>query len=242
MNRNYHRWRSPRLDRDMELLVFGHAGARVLVFPSRCNRFYEYENRGMVRVLSEHITQGRLQLFCVDGIDEESFYCFWAHPKGRLTRHLQFEQYILEEVIPFSRDVNPHPFLIAHGCSLGAFHAMNIALRHPSHFGKVIAFSGRYDLTRSCTEFNDLFNGYYDEDVYFNTPTHYMPNLTDEGLLEQIRRLEIIMTIGNEDPFYGNTREFSDVLLEKQIPHALHVWNGRAHRFSDWRQMARHYI
>ena len=34
MNREYHKWYSPRLGRDMELLVFGHAGLPVLVFPT----------------------------------------------------------------------------------------------------------------------------------------------------------------------------------------------------------------
>ena len=33
MNREYHRWYSPSLGRDMDLLVFGHAGARAIVFP-----------------------------------------------------------------------------------------------------------------------------------------------------------------------------------------------------------------
>jgi esterase/lipase superfamily enzyme len=32
MNREYYKWYSPCLHRDMELLVFGHAGARALVF------------------------------------------------------------------------------------------------------------------------------------------------------------------------------------------------------------------
>jgi esterase/lipase superfamily enzyme len=32
----------------MELLVFGHAGPKVLVFPTRDGRFYEYENLGLV--------------------------------------------------------------------------------------------------------------------------------------------------------------------------------------------------
>ncbi|MEY3787833.1 MAG: hypothetical protein RLZ75_2040, partial [Pseudomonadota bacterium] len=48
MNREYHKWWSDRLQRDMELLVFGHAGAKVLVFPSRFGRFYEYEKLGLV--------------------------------------------------------------------------------------------------------------------------------------------------------------------------------------------------
>jgi esterase/lipase superfamily enzyme len=44
VKREYHKWFSPSLGRDMELLVFGHTGARVLVFPTREGRFYDYEN------------------------------------------------------------------------------------------------------------------------------------------------------------------------------------------------------
>ena len=33
------------------MLVFGHAGAPVLVFPTSQGRFYEFEDRGMVDVL-----------------------------------------------------------------------------------------------------------------------------------------------------------------------------------------------
>jgi len=40
MHRAYHRWHSPSLGRDMELLVYGHAGARVLVFPTSQGRFF----------------------------------------------------------------------------------------------------------------------------------------------------------------------------------------------------------
>ena len=49
MNREYHRWYSRSLDRDMELLVFGHTGARVLVFPTSMGRFFQWEDSGMDR-------------------------------------------------------------------------------------------------------------------------------------------------------------------------------------------------
>ena len=71
MKREYHKWWTDRLGRDMELLVFGHAGAKVLVFPTRMGRFYEYENLRMPQRLSEKINEGQLQLFCIDGIDNE---------------------------------------------------------------------------------------------------------------------------------------------------------------------------
>ncbi len=41
MRRQYHKWFSPSLGREMELLVFGHAGAKVMVFPTREGRFYD---------------------------------------------------------------------------------------------------------------------------------------------------------------------------------------------------------
>ena len=242
MHREYHKWFSPNLNRDMELLIFGHAGTRVLVFPTRRGRFYEYEALNLVAVLTDQIENGWLQLYCVDSVDCESIYNRTAHPHDRIRRHGQYEQYILNEVLPLSRLKNPHPFLISHGCSLGAYHALNIALRHPQWFGKVVAFSGRYDLSAPVAEFRGLFDDYYDEDIYFNSPNHFLPNLDDDAVLGQLRQLEIVMTIGDEDPFLNSNRALSDALQAKHIAHELHTWNGRAHRANDWHKMLQLYL
>jgi esterase/lipase superfamily enzyme/lysophospholipase L1-like esterase len=242
MNREYHKWYSHRLHRDMELLVFGHAGARVLVFPTRAGRFFDYEDGGLVASIAHKIESGWLQLFCVDSMDADSLYCFWKHPAERIKRHMQYEQYILDEVLPFTVSKNSNPFLIAHGCSLGAYHAMNIALRHPGRFGKVVSLSGRYDLTVNIEDFRGLFDGYWDENIYFHNPSSYIPQLTDEKLLEQIRRLQITLVIGREDPFCPNNKQFSDALWQKNIRHELHWWDGRAHRYREWRHMVPQYL
>jgi esterase/lipase superfamily enzyme len=226
----------------MELLVFGHAGAKVLVFPTRDGRFYEYENLGLVETLRPKIEAGQLQLYCVDSIDFESFYCFWCHPSGRVRRHVQFEEYVLNEVMPLMASKNNHPCTIAHGCSLGAFHAANIAFRHPHLFSKLAAFSGRYDLTLNIEHFRDLFDGYYDEQVYHNMPTHFLPGLHCPWRLDHLRRMDIVLAIGDEDPFLDNNRHLSWLLGQKGIPHQLHVWQGRAHRGRYWRQMAPLYV
>ena len=65
--RDYRRWRSPALQRDMELLIFGHAGAKVLMFPTRDGRFWEYENLNIVGSLADKVDAGHLQLFCIEG-------------------------------------------------------------------------------------------------------------------------------------------------------------------------------
>src|SRR5262245_3682711 len=101
MHREYQKWFSPALDRDMELLIFSQdertGGLPYIVFPTSMGRFFEFEDRGMIGALWQKIEAGYLQLFCVDSVDSESWYARFKHPKERLKRHSQYERYILEE-------------------------------------------------------------------------------------------------------------------------------------------------
>jgi esterase/lipase superfamily enzyme len=226
----------------MELLVFGHAGARVIVFPTRQGRFYDYENWGLIRALAGSIEAGNIQLYCLDSIDSETFYCPSCPAEKRLERHGLYEQYVLQEVLPITVEKNPNPFLIAHGCSIGAYHAVNIAFRHPELFGKVVGLSGRYDLTTPIGEFDNLFAGFYSDELYFHTPNHFIPGLNDELLLAAFRRMDIVIAVGETDPFHSSTRTLSDALTHKGIQHHFSVWTGEAHRASCWRKMVRVYL
>jgi esterase/lipase superfamily enzyme len=192
----------------------------------------------MTEALRPKIEAGQLQLFCLDSIWHESFYCWWAHPSGRMQRHEQFEHYILNDVFPFMEEKNPHPCTISHGCSLGAYQAANLAFRHPSRFRKLVAFSGRYDLTLPVEAFRSLLDDHYDETVYFHTPTHFLRNLACHTTLDELRRMDIVLVIGEDDPFRENNEELCRILDHKGIPHRLHYWGGRAHRGHYWRQMA----
>jgi len=242
MNREYHRWYSHRLGRDMELLVFGHAGRAVLFFPPRMGRFYDYENWGVVAALADRINNGELQLFCVDSIDGESFYNEWSHPAARINRHLQYEQYILCEVLPLMQTKKTDYDFEAAGCSMGAYHAANIALKYPHLFNKVVCMSGRYDLTRPVQYFRDLFDGYHDENIYFNNPRQFMANMGDEYLLEHIRRLDMLLVIGETDPFKQDNYEFSELLGWKGARHQFYTWDGYAHTPRSWRKMVQLYL
>jgi esterase/lipase superfamily enzyme len=242
MNREYCRWYSPRLHRDMELLVFGHAGAKVLMFPTRDGRFWEYEQLGIVGSLADKLDAGQLQLYCIEGLAQQTFYDRQCPPAERIRRHAAFEDYILSEVLPLMAAKNPHDCTIVQGCSLGAYQAADLVFRHPQLFRKLVAFSGRYDLTLQVESFGDLLDGYYDDSVYFHTPTHFLPGLDCAWQLDRLRHLDIVLTIGNEDPFVDNNRHLSRLLEDKGIGHHLHVWDGRAHRAGAWRKMAPLYI
>ena len=209
----------------------------MIVFPTRAGRFYDYENWGLIAALSDKINNGSLQFCCIDSVDAESFYCDWCPPRDRIARHKQYEDYILSEVIPLTSDRNPGSPLIAHGCSMGAYHAVNIAMRHPRLFSRVVAFSGRYDLTCGVGSFRDLFDGYYDEDVYFHNPSHYVPNINDPILLDLIRRMQVTIAIGETDSFLENNLQFRDALYVKGIQTSFHIWSGEAHRARYWREM-----
>jgi esterase/lipase superfamily enzyme len=169
-------------------------------------------------------------------------YCHWVHPTARIKRHIDFEKYILNEVIPFMHTKNTHDCLISHGLSLGAFHAANIVFRHPQHFKKLVAFSGRYDLTLNVECFRDLFDGFYNEDIYFHTPTHYLPSLDCTWRLNKLREIDIILTIGREDPFLQNNEYLSSILSQKNIPFQMPIWDERAHSGYYWRRMSTLYL
>ncbi len=109
MNREYHQWYSPRLNRNMEMLVFGHGGLPVLVFPTSMGRFFEYEEHGMIDAVRHKYENGELQAFCVDSVDGESWYNKRAHPRDRVRRHMQYESYVMDEVMPFLRGKNWSP-------------------------------------------------------------------------------------------------------------------------------------
>ena len=242
MKRDYRRWYSPRLNRDMELLIFGHAGAKVLMFPTRDGRFWEYEQLRLVNSLADKVNAGQLQLYCIEGLAQETLYNQHRRPPERIRRHAAFEDYILHEVLPLMAQTNSHECTMAMGCSLGAFQAASLVLRHPHLFRKLVAFSGRYDLTMKVESFEDLFDGYYDDDIYFHTPTHFLPGLDCRWRLDKLRQIEIVLTVGNADPFLGNNIHLSHLLAAKGVRHQLHVWDGRAHRAGAWREMAALYV
>jgi esterase/lipase superfamily enzyme len=164
----------------MELLVFGHAGARVLVFPTSLGKFYEWEDRGMIAALGDQIENGWLQLYCVDSVDAESWYAWHKHPGARAWRQTQYDRYLCDEVLPLSRAKNPNIFGITTGASFGAYHAMNFGLRHPDLVGRVLSLSGMFDVER-------WVGNYRDDQVYYNCPCLYLPNEHDPGRLHLLR-------------------------------------------------------
>ena len=236
MQRTHHKWHARGLGRDMEMLIFGHAGPPMIVFPSSMGAFFEYEDRGMVETLAPKLEHGALQLFCVSSVDSESWYNRRTHPRNRIRRHLQYEDYLLGEVVPLIHHVNHSPTIGLTGCSFGAYHAMVLALRQPYAFTWCVTMGGAYDI-------GQFLDGYYDEDCYFLNPPGFLPNLSDGYYLDQYRRNKWVLATGEHDICRSANESFAWLLHHKGIPHSLHVWqHGSKHDWPDWRPMAAAYV
>jgi esterase/lipase superfamily enzyme len=235
MNREFHRWHSPSLGRDMDLLVFGHAGARAVVFPTSMGRFFEWEDQGMILALREHLERGWLQLYCVDSVDADSWYAKWKRPSDRAHAHAAYETYIRDEVLPLTWQKNQTPFLMTMGTSFGAYHAVTFALRHPDIVGRAIGLSGLYDIRHQT-------DGYSDSTIYHYNPADFIAGENDPDRLAALNRLDLVLAIGRDDPLRMANEEFSGRLWSKGIWHALRIWDGWAHDWPFWREMIRAYV
>jgi esterase/lipase superfamily enzyme len=232
MRRDYHNWYSSRVNRHMELLAYGHSGLPLLVFPSSMGKFYEYEDRGMINAIWQRIENGNLQVFCVDSFDQESWYNKGLHPHDRVARHVQFEDYILYEVLPLIRQLNSTTALCVTGCSFGAYHSMNFALKHPDVVTHCVAMSGSFDM-------KPFLNGYFDELCYFNSPADFVPDLNDAWFLDRYRQMKLILAAGDWDICLGENFRMAQILGTKGIPHWLDVWTGGLkHDWPLWQGMA----
>ena len=217
--------------------MFGHAGAPVLVFPTSMGRFYQYEDFGIVEALRYHIEQGWIQLFCVDSVDGESWYNTNAHPHDRALRHNQYEGYLLHEALPFIRSRNATTYMIYTGNSFGAYHAVNLALKHPRLVNRVIAISGAYNVPF-------MGNSYNDDAIYFNSPVDYLPNLADERYLTPLRTSVMFQLVvgGRGDICHDGTLRMASIMAAKALPHVLDIWDQAWHDWPWWRQMILKFI
>ncbi len=215
--------------------MFGHAGARLLIFPTSMGRFFEWEDRGMVGALREHLERGWIQLYCLDSVDKESWYSRRKHPVQMAERQEQYERYVLEEVLPLSAAKNPTPFVITTGASFGAYHAASLAFRHPWRINRFIGLSGLYDIREQA-------GSYYDERIRSHNPSDLILHVQDAGWLEAMRRQDIILVTGRDDNFRQNNEWVSHALWQRGIGNALRLWDGWAHDWPWWRQMIVRYV
>ncbi len=220
MKRELTSWYSPSLNKEMPVAVYGDYGFALLLVPTAAADYLEYERFQLMDHITQFVDSGKVKVFSINSINSESWLNNNMDPRDKVIRHQQWNAYVYNEVVPFIRNSSSHetPIIIC-GASFGALHSMNLFLKRPDLLNGVIAMSGVYDLT-------EYTKGYFDEDVYVNSPAHFMPNLNDHHILEQIRKsnhIHLLTGSGSyEDP--GASGKFAKILYDKSIWYELDIW------------------
>lgn len=234
MQRYLTSWFSPAVQKEMPVAVYGHYGFALLLVPTAAADYLEYERFEMIDALAPIIESGKVKVFSVNSMNNESWMNKHMLGEHKAIRHNQFNEYIFNEVVPFIKNnTSPDTPIIISGASFGALHSMNLFLKRPDLINGVIAMSGVYNLM----EYTD---GFYDEQVYYNSPCHYLPNLTDHHILEQIRKSNHIIVATGTGPYEAPdaAREITGILYNKGINYELSVWGEEwRHDWPTWREM-----
>ncbi len=228
MDRRIDNWHSPRIGIDMPIVAYGWAGPPLLMLPTASADFLEYERFGMINTLAPFIDAGRMRVYSVNSINKYSIFDYGQSPNIRTALLTAYDEYITQEVLPWIRNYSGDPWAmpVVTGISMGGYTSANTFLKHSDVFRGLIAISGSYDI-------RSYFGDYYDDNLYFNNPVDYVPNLNDDYHLSRLRDRSIILFTGQgafEDP--SRTYQLSDLLNAKGISHWLDVWGHDVNH--DW--------
>ncbi|MFH1619297.1 MAG: alpha/beta hydrolase-fold protein [bacterium] len=238
MEIKYHKFFSAKLGQDFEFKSYGSQGKPLMVFPTACGRFWDYEDRGMIAAAAEFAEKGDVRIFAMDSRDWESWY---KPVKDAWTglRHSQYEACIIEETIPFiAENCGVAEKFLAAGNSLGAFHAANFFLKYPGRFDSALCLSGLYSMKTEL-------GGYADENIYFSEPLSYLPGLKDEKLLAPLRNGYAVISHGTGawELFNGQAAELAGLLKSKGIPCWYDPWGPEwPHDWQTWHAQIRKYL
>jgi esterase/lipase superfamily enzyme len=225
------------------VVAYGHYGRPLLAFPAERGDAGEFERRGMVAAIGDLLAAGRVKLYCVDSFDGESWSNRSIPLEERARRHQVYENWIVHEVVAFiHHDCAGANEMIVCGCSLGAYHAANFALRRADLFPLAICMSGSYDPSH--------WDGWGErgDAAYFNNPMDYVAQL-DGDHLEWLRaQVSILLVCGQgqwEDTTGAleSTRQLAGLLQSKRIRCEMDLWGyDIAHDWPSWRAQLAHHL
>jgi esterase/lipase superfamily enzyme len=239
MKKETHSWKSPHLNKDMTINFYGHYGFAIILFPALTDSVAECESEGMISVIKPYLDKGKCRIFAVETVNNESWLSKDISPELKSKRHYEYNNYVVEEVVPFIFNScgGPVPIMTA-GAKHGAFHAANKYFRRPDIFYGVIAMSGTYNLQHYCGE-------YFDQNCYVNSPVHYLPNLHDDYWLSFLKNKHHVHLLSGSgtDENQSNTEHLGSVLAQKSIPHSVSIWDDQwSHNWKTWNTMIAHIL
>ncbi len=239
MHKEHQHWYTPRLNREIGVVVYGHWGLPLLVFPTSGGDEWEHEAQSMIAALGDFIDAGRVKIFTASALNADGFYNKRAHPFHRSYMQARYDECVRDEVVPFIHHhcQTPGIPISTMGASLGAYYAANTLFKHPDVVKRCFALSGVYDM-------RNFMDGMYDENFYFNNPVDYLSNLSEAWILNQLATCDIHIVTGS-GPWEDSSHAYrlAGVLAGKGIAHHLDDWGPQGgHDWPYWKNQMRDYV
>lgn len=234
---------SVHLGRPVHLWAHGWYGQPVLVLPSASGMAHEWQLGGAIAALQPWIDAGRLKLYCVESNVSRSWLSD-APAAVRLDRHMAYERFVLEELVPWiDADCRtPGIPLTACGVSFGGFLALDLALRHPERFPRVLTLSGRFRVW----PFLEGLPAHRGADAWVHQPLAYVPGLRGAALERVRSRLSATLVVGrgaHEGRCLPETTDMARTLQSAGIDATLDVWGTDvSHEWVWWRRQLVHHL
>src|ERR1700744_2981781 len=100
LGEEYHQWHSPVIGKTFNMLVFGHSGYPVILFPTSRGTYYQNKDQGLIETARWFLDNGKVKIYCPDSIDADSWYNKPTPPADRAWQHTLYDRLILEEIVP----------------------------------------------------------------------------------------------------------------------------------------------
>lgn len=231
MKEEYKKWYSPNLSGEIELLIYGHSGYPVFLFPTSKGRYYETKDFGLIASVQHLIEDGKVKIYCPDSVDALSWYNKSISPADRAANHIWYDKMLTKELFPLAVNETGYHQVITAGCSFGGYHAANFAFKHPALVSHLFSMSGTFDISPQV-------DGFYNSDIYYNNPVDFLPGDQDPDLW----KLSIILGTGDRDICKAFNERLSGILHQKNITQWLDIRPDADHDWPVWRQQFPEYL
>ena len=210
-----------KANKDFDLVVYGSKGRPAIAFPEGDSSCLSWENNGMVDAVADLVDAGKVQLFCVDTSDSESWHAHGALREYRLENLEGFFAFVEGELATFIKKASgsKEPPLVL-GAGMGALNATIAMLRRPKDYSGLLALSGTYDV-------HQLIEGELDEPWRAFSPFDLLADLTSrkaEATLLRERQLAFVCGQHGSETGADTQRQLDAAMAERDVPATFEYW------------------
>jgi esterase/lipase superfamily enzyme len=221
-------WYSENCGMNMTVKRYGDWGPPLIYFPTCGGKHGEFDWYNLAEDMYPWIAAGKVQVFSIDSINQETFYNQTLHPYHKIQWQKGYERYVMDELLPFILHKAQNDNIACMGSSFGGYTVARFFFKYPQVFRLAVAMSSTFSM-------KNLLEGYYDNDVYYNSPTDFLPNQSDPHFYHTVNQESLFwMFCGENDICIQENDEFSSLLNSKGIRHWYDRWPSPCDHHEFW--------